>query len=194
MNDERYILEGKVVPKEELTIPPCSQACPIGIDVPRYIRYISQGKLDEAVAVICERTPLSLVCGYVCHHPCEERCGRVQFDEPIAIRELKRFAVDTASERWEKRVEVAPATGRDIAVVGSGPVGLTAAYYLAKRGHKVTIFDALPEPGRYSPMVKDGIIIYDPAFVTPDENLNVRQIPFNCQDMAMRELGRTIFI
>lgn len=169
MNDGRYISEGKVISKEELTIPSCRQACPIGIDIPRYIRYISQGKLDEAVAVIREKTPLSLVCGYVCHHPCEERCGRVQFDEPIAIRALKRFAVEKASERWEQRVEVAPATGKDIAVVGSGTAGLTAAYYLAKRGHKVTIFDALPEPGG---MIRVGIPEYQLPRKVLDREIN----------------------
>ena len=126
---------------------PCSHTCPAGIDVPRYIRFIEQGRPDEALAVIREKIPFPSVCGLVCFHPCETRCRRGQLDEAIAIRELKRYAAEHGGNLWKKRAVVAPSTGKKVAVVGSGPAGLTAAYYLAKLGHSVTVFESMSEPG-----------------------------------------------
>jgi NADH-quinone oxidoreductase subunit F len=126
---------------------PCSHTCPAGIDVPRYIRFIGEGKSAEAVAVIREKIPFPAVCGLVCFHPCEAKCRRGQLDEAIAIRMLKRFATERDTGIWKQKVMVAPATGKRVAIVGSGPAGLTAAYYLARLGHSVTVFEALPEPG-----------------------------------------------
>ncbi len=126
---------------------PCSHICPAGIDVPRYIRFIEQGRPDEALAVIREKIPFPSVCGLVCFHPCEAKCRRGQLDEAIAIRELKRYAAEHGGNLWKKRAVAAPATGKKVAIVGSGPAGLTAAYYLAKLGHSVTVFEALSEPG-----------------------------------------------
>ena len=127
---------------------PCRIACPAGIDVPRYIRLIGDGKYDEAVAVIRERVPLPSVCAYVCHAPCEARCRRGTLrDRPIAIEALKRFAVDHAGTGKEG-VTSTKDTGKRVAIIGSGPAGLTAAYYLRKVcGHGVTIFEALPQSG-----------------------------------------------
>ncbi|HEX78547.1 MAG TPA: FAD-dependent oxidoreductase, partial [Dehalococcoidia bacterium] len=87
------------------------------------------------------------VCGLVCFHPCETRCRRGQLDEAIAIRELKRYAAEHGGNLWKKRAVTAPATGKKVAVVGSGPAGLTAAYYLAKLGHSLTVFESQSEPG-----------------------------------------------
>jgi len=126
---------------------PCSHTCPAGIDVPRYIRFIAEGKPAEAVAIIREKIPFPSVCGYVCIHPCEAKCRRALLDEAIGIRVLKRFAAEHDSGLWKANSTVAPASGKRIAVVGSGPAGLTAAYYLAKLGHSVTVFEALPEAG-----------------------------------------------
>ena len=126
---------------------PCSHTCPAGVDVPRYIRYISMGDFDAALAVIRERIPFPSICGHVCPHPCEAKCRRGQLDQSIAIRALKRFAAERGNGLWKQRSKIGPATGKTVAVVGSGPAGLTAAYYLAKQGHAVTIFEALPEPG-----------------------------------------------
>jgi NADH-quinone oxidoreductase subunit F len=126
---------------------PCSHICPAGVDAPRYIRFIAEGKFAEAVAVIREKIPFPSVCGYVCVHPCEAKCRRGLLDEAIAIRVLKRFAAEHDTGLWKANSTVAPATGKRVAIVGSGPAGLTAAYYLAKLGHSVTVFEALPEPG-----------------------------------------------
>jgi len=120
---------------------PCSHTCPAGIDVPRYIRFIAEGKPAEAVAIIREKIPFPSVCGYVCIHPCEAKCRRALLDEAIGIRVLKRFAAEHDSGLWKANSTVAPASGKRIAVVGSGPAGLTAAYYLAKLGHSVTVFE-----------------------------------------------------
>ncbi len=141
----------------ELVKSPCQNACPAGIDVPRYIRAIGQGKFDEAVAVIRERVPFPAVLGYVCVHYCEAKCRRGQLEEAIAIKELKRSAADNDTGLWKKNIKNAPPTGKKAAIVGSGPAGLTAAYYLARLGHEVTLFEALPVAGG---MLRVGIPSY----------------------------------
>jgi len=132
---------------EGLVRAPCSHTCPAGVDVPRYIRFIAEGKSAEAVAVVREKIPFPSVCGHICIHPCEAKCRRGLLDEAIGIRVLKRFAAEHDTGLWKLNSKVAPATGKRVAIVGSGPAGLTAAYYLAKLGHSVTVFEALPEPG-----------------------------------------------
>jgi NADH-quinone oxidoreductase subunit F len=132
---------------EGIVTAPCIHTCPAGVDAPRYIRFIAQGKPGEAVAVIRERIPFPSVCGYVCIHPCEAKCRRGLLDEAIGIRVLKRFAVDNDNGMWKENSRIAPETGKKVAIVGSGPAGLTAAFYLAKLGRKVTVFEALPEAG-----------------------------------------------
>jgi formate dehydrogenase (NADP+) beta subunit len=126
---------------------PCSQTCPAHIDVPRYVKYIAEGKPEEALAVIREKIPFPSVCGRVCFHPCETKCQRNQIDQPISIRVLKRWASEHDNGQWKKLAKKAPATGKKVAVIGGGPAGLTAAYYLAKLGHAVTVYEALPEAG-----------------------------------------------
>ena len=124
----------------------CTATCPAGINVPRYVRAIGQGKYDEALAVIREAIPLPSVCGRVCFAPCELTCRQGKENEPIAIRMLKRFVTDKETEPHTEKVSVSP-TGNRVAIIGSGPAGLTAAYFLVKMGHQVTIFESLPEPG-----------------------------------------------
>jgi len=126
---------------------PCSHTCPANIDVPRYIRFILDGKPDAALAVIREKIPFPAVCGMVCIHPCETKCRRGQLDEPIAIRALKRFASEHDNGLWKKGLKICPPSGKKVAVIGSGPAGLTAAYFLALKGHLVTVYEALPVPG-----------------------------------------------
>ncbi|SFR00879.1 FAD-dependent oxidoreductase [Desulfoscipio geothermicus] len=142
----------------------CKAACPAGVDVPRYIRYIRAGKFTEALAVIREKIPFPAVCGYACIHPCESKCARVQYDEPVAIRLLKRAAQEYGQVN-EADIAKAPATGKKVAIVGAGPCGLTAAYYLARNGHEVKIFEALPAAGG---MMRYGI----PEYRLPNDVLD----------------------
>jgi formate dehydrogenase beta subunit len=129
----------------------CKYACPAGVDVPRFIRFIRQKKYAEAVAVIRESVPLAAVCSLICEHPCEAAgaCRRGELDQPVAIRALERFAIERAAkyEPSSQGIKAAP-SGKKIAIVGSGPTGLTAAYYLTKKGgHEVTVFESLAKPG-----------------------------------------------
>ena len=126
---------------------PCREACPAGVDAARYVRLIALGRFAEALAVVRERIPFPSVCGYVCAHPCEAKCNRGKIDDPIAIRVLKRFAWEHDTRLWEPKSKVAPPTGKRVAIVGAGPAGLTAGYYLAKLGHSVTVFESLPVTG-----------------------------------------------
>ena len=127
---------------------PCSQACPCHVDAARYIRFIGQGKPSEALSVVREKIPFPSVCAYICSHPCESSCSRGIIDQPVAIRMLKRFAVDNDKGLWKKQSLCVPKSHQRVAIIGAGPAGLSAAYYLAKCcGHSVTIFEALPEPG-----------------------------------------------
>jgi len=158
---------------------PCSHTCPAGVDVPRYLRFIGQGKFDEALAVVREKIPFPSVCGRVCPHPCEAKCRRGEVDEPIAIRALKRFAAERGNGLWKVKARMAPATGKRVAIIGSGPAGLTAAYYLAKRGHSVTVLEGLPEPGG---MMRYGIPEYRlPREVLAEEIEEIKGVGVNIE-------------
>jgi len=151
--------------EREAALVPCAHACPAGIDVPRYVRLIAEGKFAEALAVVREKVPFPQVLGRVCFHPCEGVCRRGQLNEPIAICALKRFAAEEDAGAQRKETSKANPTGKKVAIVGSGPAGLTAGYYLAKLGHSVTIFEVLPEPGG---MMRFGI----PRYRLPKEVLD----------------------
>lgn len=160
--------------KEDLRAP-CQAACPVGTNAGLYVSLIAQGRYDEALQVAAEPNPFPSICGRVCTAPCEDVCRRGEFDAPIAIRDLKRFATDHGSPTArrirppkEQRAEV-------VAIVGAGPTGLSAAYYLARRGYGVTVFDAMPVAGG---MMAIGI----PEYRLPRAELN-RDID------AMRQLG-----
>lgn len=132
-------------PADELV--PCRATCPAHTDVPRYLRCVKEGRYDDALAVIREAVSFPKLLGHVCMHPCETACRREFVSEPVSIRNIKRFAATWGGEAWKARRKQLPPTGKSVAVVGGGPAGLTAAYYLAKQGHKVTVYEALPEAG-----------------------------------------------
>ncbi|HSW63955.1 MAG TPA: FAD-dependent oxidoreductase [Dissulfurispiraceae bacterium] len=127
---------------------PCIQACPIHLDIPRYVEEVKMNRFAKALDVICSRLPLPGVVGRVCTRPCESNCRRSLIDEPIRIRHLKRFVADNAREnRYAPQHPLANTKELPIAVVGAGPAGLTCAHFLALEGYPVTIFESLPEPG-----------------------------------------------
>jgi formate dehydrogenase beta subunit len=146
----------------------CKYACPAGVDVPRFIRFIRQKKYAEAVAVIRESVPFAAVCSLICEHPCEAEgaCRRGDLDQPVAIRALERFAVERAGKyELSEGIKTAP-SGKKIAIVGSGPLGLTASYYLTKKGgHEVTVFESLDKPGG---LMREQV----PEYVLPREVLD----------------------
>jgi NADPH-dependent glutamate synthase beta subunit-like oxidoreductase len=158
-------MDPKKVRRGDFIVPLCSDACPAGVDVPRYIRAVRDGKYDEAVAVLREKLPLPTVCADACFAPCEDACAYKQFGDPIAIRAIKRAAVDKGGDTWKERKRVSEKTGKKVAIVGSGPAGLTAAYYLVSKGHEVTVFDAFAKPGG---TMRYGI----PNYRLPEERLD----------------------
>lgn len=136
--------------------PPCIDACPAGVDVPGYLRHIAAGRNDEAYRLILESVPFPGILGRVCTHPCEDMCRRGEVNEPVSICALKRFAADNAGDLRDMP-GAGEDTGKKVAVIGAGPAGLTAAFYLRKKGHKVVIFEARPKPGG---MMRYGIPFY----------------------------------
>ncbi len=143
--------------------PRCVVACPAGIDVPRYLREIRRGEFARAEAVVREVAPLPRVLGQVCFHPCEESCLRHELgSEPLAVCGLKRAALEHMGEAvWHETLREAIAargeSGKSVAVIGAGPAGLAAAWFLRLRGHAVTVHEAAPEPGGW---LRDGIPPY----------------------------------
>jgi formate dehydrogenase beta subunit len=134
------------------TTAPCMDACPIHLDIPHYVECIREGDFEASLNVIRERLPLPGVVGRVCVRPCEENCRRANLDQPVSIKYLKRFVADAELAGHKTptfAIEASPKTGK-VAIVGAGPAGVTCAYHLARKGHTVTIFEHLSEPGGMS--------------------------------------------
>lgn len=159
---EEHVLRGRC--KFELNQPvPCVSQCPAGVDIPGYVALIAEGRYGDAVRLIRKDNPLPAVCGLICEHPCEVRCRRTMVDDPVNIRGLKRFAVDHAGD--VPLPVPAVATGKKVAVIGGGPGGISAAYYLTLMGHEVTIFEQRKKLGG---MLRYGI----PNYRLPREELD----------------------
>jgi NADPH-dependent glutamate synthase beta subunit-like oxidoreductase len=126
---------------------PCRQKCPAQVNVPKYIEHIKHGEYAEALLTVKESNPLPLSTGRVCPEPCALACRRKIGDEPVAINYLKRFAADWEMEHGRLHIPVAPDTGKRVAIIGGGPGGLSAAYYLRRLGHAVSIFEKMPALG-----------------------------------------------
>lgn len=128
--------------------PPCAKACPAGTDCQGYVGLIANGKFEDAITLIKNKIPLPASIGRVCPHPCEQKCRRQAIDDPVQIAFLKRFAADLDSENGNIYTpETGADTGKKVAVIGGGPAGLTMAYQLRRKGHAVTVFEAMPNMG-----------------------------------------------
>ena len=142
---------------------PCVALCPAGVDIPGYISLVNEGRCADAVRLIRKDNPFPTACAYICEHPCEARCRRNMVDDAVNIRGLKRYAVDHAGNVPQPKK--APATGKSVAIIGGGPGGLSAAYYLALMGHKVTVYEKQKHLGG---MMRYGI----PSYRLPRQKLD----------------------
>ena len=157
---------------------PCVANCPIRLDIPRYLRFVREGRPDDALAVLYEKLPFPATLGRVCNHRCESACRRGQLTDPVSIRGVKRYIADAGGAKWKSKERKSPPTGRSVCVVGGGPAGMTAALYLAKKGHRVTLKEAMPKLGG---MLQYGI----PPYRLPRDILDA-------ETACIREAGVTV--
>jgi len=152
---------------KEIISSACQHTCPIDTEATVYISLIAQRRFDEAWEVIRKDNPLPSICGRACYHFCESKCQAGKWGEPIAVRTLKRFVADYARKAGIYGITEKPVIDKEkIAIVGSGPGGLTAAYYLARKGYDVTIFEALDSPG-------GALITYVPEYRLPRDIIDL---------------------
>ena len=172
---------------------PCVELCPALVDVPGYISLVGEERYDDAIRLIRKDNPFPSVCGLVCEHPCETHCRRTIVDSPLNIRGIKRFAVDHAGE--VPAPPRAPSSGKTVAIVGGGPSGLTAAYFLSLMGHTVTVFERKPKLGG---MLRYGIPSYRLPGSYLDRDIDTIlstgvSVRVNCEvgtDVTLEELRR----
>jgi len=152
---------------KEIISSPCQHTCPIGTEASVYISLIAEKRFKEAWDIIRKDNPLPSICARVCHHPCESKCEAGKWAEPIAVRALKRFVTDYALETGIYNSTKKPKTDKEkVAIIGSGPAGLTAGHHLAEKGYDVTIFEALDVPG-------GAPAVYIPEYRLPKDILNI---------------------
>ncbi|MBQ5348660.1 MAG: FAD-dependent oxidoreductase, partial [Phascolarctobacterium sp.] len=159
-----HIKTGKCHSRLDASIP-CVALCPAQVDIPGYIALVGEGRYADAVKLIRKDNPFPTACALICEHPCEARCRRSMIDAPINIRGLKRMAVDNAPANTVPVPEKAETTGKRIAIIGGGPSGLAAAYYLELMGHHAVVFEAKSKLGG---MLRYGI----PSYRFPRERLD----------------------
>ena len=172
---------------------PCVELCPAHVDVPGYISLVGEERYDDAIRLIRKDNPFPSVCGLVCEHPCETHCRRTIVDSPLNIRGIKRVAVDHAGE--VPAPPRAPSSGKTVAIVGGGPSGLTAAYFLSLMGHTVTVFERKPKLGG---MLRYGIPSYRLPGSYLDRDIDTIlstgvSVRVNCEvgtDVTLEELRR----
>ena len=161
---ESHVLEGRCQVGVSQTLP-CETLCPAHVNVPGYIALVAAGRNADAVNMVRKDNPFPTACAFVCEHPCEERCRRILLDAPVNIRGIKKYAVDHASTDRVPNLPRSVDTARTVAVIGGGPSGLTCAHFLARMGHRVTVFEAREQLGG---MMRYGI----PAYRFPRERLD----------------------
>ena len=183
-------------------ISPCRLECPLGVNVQAYMALTAAGRFEEALDIIKEDNPLPGICGRVCHHPCEARCRRAELDQAVAICDVKRFLSDYQVDHGKTSrgggLPFKPRRKERVAIVGSGPAGLTAAYYLAREGFQATLFEALPEPGG---MLRWGIPSYRlPRHILDREIQDILAlgVELRCntrigKEIRLEELGREFY-
>lgn len=159
---EEHIVKGRCTCTYNQPVP-CVALCPAHVDIPGYIALVREGRYEDAIRLIRKDNPFPTTCGFICEHPCEARCRRNMVDDAVNIRGLKRMAADHAGK--VPPPPCAPSTGKTVAVVGGGPGGLSAAYYLQLMGHQVTVFEMLPGLGG---MLRYGI----PNYRLPKDRLD----------------------
>ena len=175
---------------EPLFVATCSNRCPSEVDIPAYLALVKEGRVDEALRSHMDRNPFPSVCARVCPHPCETRCRRDTLDDPVAIRAVKRFMADAAPDVDIPVMDRPAEERRRTAVVGAGPAGLSAAYFLRRLGHEVTVYEAMAEPGG---MLRYGI----PSYRLPRQELerDIRRITeLGVKIVCDAAIGKTLSI
>lgn len=176
MKDERSYADNVV---------PCRDGCPAHIDIPRYIRHIKNGEFGKATAVVREKVPFPEALGSICSHACESQCKRGALKNPVSICKLKRAAAVMDDEKWKANSKKEESTGKKVGIIGGGPGGLTAAFYLAKKGHDVTVFEKNEKLGG---QCRYGI----PSYRLPDEVMD-KEIGYILEQGVKVELSKTAY-